>query len=435
MIVKRTFTLFFVLLLTTFVVAQSPYDEIHANHEKAGGVYYMYPFDKLSFTAVPKGYEPFYISHYGRHGARYVLTDEQYDDPVKVFSRAAKDGKLTVYGQQVWQRLKKIYSKLKGRAGDLTDKGAWQHRQLAKRMFYSYPEIFHNHPYVEAYSSTVNRCGMSMAAFCEELVRLDPKINVRMEVSRVNMCYLNGYSPEGSMATKKDLEFKTSKASWYPAFKKFCAKKINNKFFVARLFTDMNYLRKQIDPILLELDLFYLACDMPATNYDDVSFNDLFTENDLCALWECDNYTYYVMKGRDFRNKGRSRYLSSGLLREIISSSEADLSGKCGVHLRFGHDGCIMGLLNLMNIDGWNKVVTDPEQIKNVWQSYKIPFASNLQWIFYRNKEKPDDVLIKMLLNEDEIHLPFASDCVPYYHWNDFKRYYGDILKTLKTKN
>ena len=51
------------------------------------------------------------------------------------------------------------------------------------------------------------------------------------------------------------------------------------------------------------------------------------------------------------------------------------------------------------------------------------PMATNLQFVFYRNQKKPNDVLVKVLLNEDEATLPIKSDVAPYYHWNDFKAY------------
>ena len=71
-IFRRLFLPLVVLLLAATADAQSAYDEIKADIDKAGGVYFMYPFDTPSATPAPKGYEPFYISHYGRHGARYI---------------------------------------------------------------------------------------------------------------------------------------------------------------------------------------------------------------------------------------------------------------------------------------------------------------------------------------------------------------------------
>lgn len=59
--------------------AQSVREAVYADPARAGGVYYMMPVTAYSVTAPPKGYEPVYLSHYGRHGARYLLNDTQYE--------------------------------------------------------------------------------------------------------------------------------------------------------------------------------------------------------------------------------------------------------------------------------------------------------------------------------------------------------------------
>ena len=43
--------------------------------------------------------------------------------------------------------------------------------------------------------------------------------------------------------------------------------------------------------------------------------------------------------------------------------------------------------------------------------------------IYYRKDFDDQDILIKVLLNEREARLPITTDCYPYYHWLDFRRY------------
>ena len=126
-IFRRLFLPLVVLLLAATAGAQSAYDEIKADIDKAGGVYFMYPFDTPSATPAPKGYEPFYISHYGRHGARYILSNDQYDNVAEVLRRARADGKLTARGIDACDRFLAIYPHLKGRAGrkDRCSTGGW----------------------------------------------------------------------------------------------------------------------------------------------------------------------------------------------------------------------------------------------------------------------------------------------------------------------
>ena len=76
----------------------------------------------------------------------------------------------------------------------------------------------------------------------------------------------------------------------------------------------------------------------------------------------------------------------------------------------------------LLDLNGYGEEIRDPERISSQWFDYKItPMATNLQFVFYRNKA--NDVLVKVLLNEDEATLPIKSDVAPYYHWNDFRGY------------
>ena len=143
----------------------------------------------------------------------------------------------------------------------------------------------------------------------------------------------------------------------------------------------------------------------------------------------------YVEKGPDPRNRGRGTALAETLLDDIVSRAGEDMAaGEPSVRLRFGHDGCIMALLTLMRIDGWTTPVTDPAKIKDVWQVHRIPMASNMQFVFYRNKKNPDDVLVRVLLNEKELRLPLPGDRAPYYRWEDFRDFYAGIVREARLK-
>lgn len=422
------------LLLAGTTAAQNAFEEIKADRDKAGGVYYMYSFDRQpEASPAPEGYEPFYISHYGRHGARYILRNYQYDDVAGVLAKARIAGKLTPAGRDVCDRFLKIYPSLRGRAGDLTPRGQMQHRLLAGRMHAAYPEVFGRRPRIVAYSTTVPRCIMSMAAFCEGLKGADPSLDIFTETSAVNMYYLNPHSAENPSCTAADLEWKSPEAAWRPAWRRFCEQRVDHDAILGRLFTDVDYVHAQCDALALVHNLYYIAVNMQCVGLD-ASFYDLFTLEELCRLWECDNYTYYIEKGPDARNRGRGTALSEALLDDILVRAGEDMAaGSPMVRLRFGHDGCIMALLTLMRIEGWTRSVSDPLQIKEAWQSYRIPMASNMQFVFYRSPKNPD-VLLRVLLNEEELDLPFQAVQGPYYRWEDFRNYYAPIVDEARRK-
>ena len=54
--------------------------------------------------------------------------------------------------------------------------------------------------------------------------------------------------------------------------------------------------------------------------------------------------------------------------------------------------------------------------------------AGNIQLIFFRNKKNPDDVLVKVMLNERETSMPVETDLFPFYHWNDVRTF---LLKEI----
>lgn len=70
-----------ILAFTLSVSAQKARRDIKANISLAGSNYLAYPGPQKQLTATPAGYEPFYISHYGRHGSRYVIGKDAYDRP------------------------------------------------------------------------------------------------------------------------------------------------------------------------------------------------------------------------------------------------------------------------------------------------------------------------------------------------------------------
>ena len=68
------------------------------------------------------------------------------------------------------------------------------------------------------------------------------------------------------------------------------------------------------------------------------------------------------------------------------------------------------------------------EKFHLAWQDYRIsPMGANLQIVFFRNKAK--DVLVKFLLNETEVTLPFKSGTSPYYPWEEVRDFFEKQIK------
>lgn len=78
--------------------AQTAFEEISADPNKSASVYYAYPEISEQYTLPPEGYTPFYISHYGRHGSRYLISDSEYQTVMEILDKADAVGFLTDKG-------------------------------------------------------------------------------------------------------------------------------------------------------------------------------------------------------------------------------------------------------------------------------------------------------------------------------------------------
>ena len=94
------FTILVVCCLTN-AWAQKALEEIKETSGKFDGIYYAYPTPSSAQTPAPDGYTPFYISHYGRNGSRYILNNMDYKMPLITIQVADSMGMLTLKGKEV----------------------------------------------------------------------------------------------------------------------------------------------------------------------------------------------------------------------------------------------------------------------------------------------------------------------------------------------
>ena len=69
-----------ILLAPSLLFAFDTRQHIAEKPARAAGHYYAYPDDEISpdYGTSPEGYEAFYLSHYGRHGSRFLTSEEGY---------------------------------------------------------------------------------------------------------------------------------------------------------------------------------------------------------------------------------------------------------------------------------------------------------------------------------------------------------------------
>lgn len=415
------------LVLATFglgVNAQTTFEEISADLNKAGGVYLAYPKVEAKQTPAPKGYKPFYVSHYGRHGSRYLLGDGDYQWIIQLMTKADAVNGLTPLGKDVLQRLQLVWKETEGHGGDLTPLGVRQHQGIAERMSKNFPEVFRGKRQISARSTVVYRCAMSMVAFGDRLKGLNPQLDINYEMSEKYMSYLNYHTDRSNAFTHGE------KGPWVEEYRKFEAAQVKPDRLVNSLFSNADFIRCEVNPANLMWGLYWIAVDMQDIE-TPLSFYDIFTAQEMFDLWQCVNYRFYICNANPLASKDLVMANAKTLVENIIESADSAMKNRSiAATLRFGHDGNVIPLLALLQIENFDVAVAGPAEVYKHWCDFKAtPMAANVQLVFFENKNR--DVLVKFLHNEKEVHIPVKTDIWPYYHWNEVKEYYQKRLSAL----
>ncbi len=405
--------------------AGTPKEDFKANPRMSANNYVAYPDKDLpKLTPAPAGYKAFYINHYGRHGSRWLISPSQYNVPVEQLEIAEKAGKLTPRGKQVLDTLRMVRTAATNRLGELSDVGAEQHQGIARRMFRNFPEVFSgNGKRIDARSTIVIRCILSMLNETDMLKSLNPYLDIHTDASQADMHYMNYDDPV----------IGKWRSAMSPLLLSFQRNHIHPEGLFAKLFTDVNWANANINGTELMTKLFDVTGNMQSHHqFEKVNFYDLFSDDDIYNVWTVNNARWYILSGETPLTHCRIDYNQVNLLNNIIECADKAIAGgKYCADLRFGHESVLLPLACLMGLNGADYHTSDLEQVANNWQAYKIfPMGCNIQMVYYRKKGS-NDVLVKVLLNEHEATLPVKTNVAPYYHWSDVRDYF---LKKIAAK-
>lgn len=415
-------------------VAQTALDDFRRDITLSGDNYVAYREPAKALTAAPKGYEACYISHYGRHGSRYLIGERTYTRPCEILSAAADKGQLTDKGLQLLAQLRAIRDDAHGHIEELTLLGAQQHQGIAERMYRRFPSVFKGKVNVKANSSTIVRCILSMNNALLALQRNNPKLTFSIDASAGDMWYIINDDPK---LFKKRMP---SGSEAERAFRQFEEKHLDYVPFMNRIFKTEWYWRNNVrDYRRFYIDEIWKICsNMQSTELrHSMSLYDYFTLDELYNIWLVRNAEWYINYGPSPLNGATQPYSQRFLLKKIIEEADSTLAlATPGATLRYGHEVCVLPLVCLMELDGYGRQYVSLDDIeRNGWRDYNIfMMGSNVQLVFYRKNAADSDPLVKILLNENETRLPDALKPVsgPYYRWKDVKEYYLKKISLYK---
>ena len=388
-------------------------DQLKADPRKSYGTDYPYLLETPTLTKAPKGYKPFYISHYARHGSRYYWSTSLYKELDTLLTVAHDKQLLTATGEAFRTKFMAAKQELMTGVTELTDLGWQQHQGIARIMYNNFPEVFERGGNVLAISSLVGRCVISMSAFCQELVQCNPKLEIREQSSRFT---LDGVVPTDGQNPVKHNYPKDLKPRYEQHRDLFKGINVLRDNIVKRMFVSTEGLPGRMHHNVSNLINLYTS--LPSINHEGM-MEGILTDEEYAAEWESDNLGVFSWVYS-------SQYQMIPILQDIMKKAQAAIDGTSDrvADLRFGHDTCIGPLTVLMGINGADRDPEDPNEVKNCYQSWETCKASNIQLIFYRNNQT--DVLVKCLMNGREATLPVPTAIYPYYKWSDFVQFYTE---------
>ena len=425
---QRLAAFIFALLVCLATAAQKPRHELKKNLRLSASNFLAYPGPGGAvLTPSPKDKQPFYISHYGRHGSRNMGSTREYDYAYDALRKAGEQDKLTPLGRDVLARLSKIRSEAIGRLGDLTPLGAEQNRDIARRMMERFPEVFEDDATIDARSTITPRTQLSMTNALLQLVAMNPKLRVSCDAA---------YSQTYLHYVDKELAKKIQNPEGKKAYADYCERHQCWQRPMTALFSDTAYLNHAVNGERLNYYIFRTASILQnAEARKHITLYDLFTDDEIYENWLVQNAFWFMGYGFSPLNGDHQPFSQRFLLRQIIADADSCIQHPHpGATLRFGHDTALLPLVCLMDINGYGQVIGDLEQlVKKGWVDYRVfPMAANLQIIFYRNAPHDSDVLVKVLLNEQEATLPLPDKQAPYYRWADFRDHYLGIIDAFE---
>lgn len=394
-------------------------------------------------TAVPAGYQAFYIDHIGRHGSRYLSKSKYEDIAYSVLTLAEKNNQLTDMGKSLLKQIIRINALNRNHYGELTDLGRKDISLISQRMLNNYPTVFKGQK-IEVISSTSPRAKETAEIFVKPFKANYPDIHIfQPPENKQTLLRFFEYSPAYD-AYKKSKNIKAAlklleRATKTEDMSQDVARLIFTADFIHQLNNGVALSEKSsiktADFVIAIYQLYQELLSFPPETLagNHLDFSDYFTQDQLVWFNTVVTAKNFLQIGPAFDVKGIQVKIAAPLLLDMLKTADKAITDKnVDANLRFAHAETVSPLATLLELEGAYTAVNSVEDYPSVWQAERIiPMGANIQWIFYQSNQPNQPILIKVMLNEREVHLPLPTNNFPYYQSDEVKQYYKNKLHKL----
>ena len=414
---KALYAILLLGVLQLNVSAQDFAERIKADPGIACGVYHPYIHGDMSDTPAPKGYKPFYVSHFGRHGSRYHTTESYFKAAMEGLSKADEMGILNETGKQLYADVQTLLKAHNGMEGELSPLGGREHKAIAARMYARFPEAFNSRTRteVECVASTITRCIISMANFSESLSSCRPELDFTFFTGKKYFEYI---MKEGPYRKEISAGCKAFSDSLRTAI---CR---HDKMY-SSIFTDLEKAGEAVkNPQSFMYSLYMAGAICLDLDFLGLDIFKYFDNEELVQQAKVRSGKMYAEYGNSAEWGEKSSIAADDLLKDFIAKADAAMKDESrrAADLRFGHDTGILPLMGLIGIKEMSERIPSDGSWEYWTSCDRIPMASNFQMVFFRNRK--GEVLVKMLYNEQETTIPALTPTTgPYYSWETLRSY------------
>lgn len=364
-------------------------------------------------TDTPDTLTPVMINHVGRHGARFPSSAKNAMAVAELLDRATELRTITPRGKKLLNLTEKIIEMSTGRWGVLDTLGKAEQQGIAMRMLGQFPSLFRNGR-IEAKSSYVPRCIMSMYEFTHQIARLDNSVEISTTSGHCNDPLLRFFSISKPYKEFIESEEVTSAIANYADSvmpQRLLASFLGHGFPLEEINT-----RASLSAIYSVI-ASTAAIELPEKPSDYMSLED------WNALWMAFNLKQYLTHSGNTLSTIPAE-ISRPLLLDIIATTDSMIAGSdiAPVQLRFGHAETLMPLLSLMQLPGCSYYSTDLNSVATNWLDFNIvPMASNLRFVLFRSKKGA--YYVRTDFNEQPVALISSRPDDIYLPWEEAREY------------
>lgn len=380
----------------------------------------MMPFDFSTLTRqyMPDSLQVVYASYVARHGARYLSSPRKLQPVMDVLLDARKKGTLSDKGEAFYQLMKEVKKANEGNWGDLSPIGYKEERLLADRLYDIVTPLKQGASRVNALSSYMPRCVMTMYLTCNGVIRHNDSLMVMTDeghqYDRLVCCF---------MADEDFARFRND-GDWRGIYDDFVERNVSiqpaRSLFSTTVMPDKELRKLTMD--MYEVLKSNRAAGLPAPTTRWMSVQEY--EN----CWEASNLQHYL-RNTITPISSAAAQATMPLLEDIISKIDRAVrmyNPQPALDGYFGHAETLLPLLSLIKVPGCFELPLEYGKLDNSWKIQNItPLGANLLILVSRGPSGRH--YVSMQLNGRGVRpMPGRPE---YVAWDELREYWQNLMR------